>query len=184
MSGASAEIFPPMSQFMKAASNNWCQYELEHNKYASFFAYKLWPVHIDGTFLCTDVKPAKPSWWWHHHRLCVWQKLVSPAGPDQGTGATVNQQPSSVTDLDIATLDHHNHITEPLVNMPSEVMQSKIKKIYKPVLFVSTNFLCLSLALISRFTTRWLRSLFLCKSRNMYTIKTSWSSKLQNSQYS
>ena len=82
--------------------------------------------------------------------MCVWQKLVSPAGPDQGTGATVNQQPSSVTDLDIATLDHHNHITEPLVNMPSEAMQSKIKKIYKPVLFVSTNFLCLSPSLISQ----------------------------------
>ena len=64
------QLFCPMSQLMKAASNNWCQYELEHNKYASFFAYKLWPVHIDGTFLCTDVKPAKPSWWWHH-RLCV-----------------------------------------------------------------------------------------------------------------
>merc|ERR1712029_898999 len=48
----------------------------------------------------------------------------------------VNQQPSSVTDLDIATLDHHNHITEPHINMPSEAMQSKIKKIYKPVLFL------------------------------------------------
>ena len=130
-----------------------------------------------GTFLCTDVKPAKPSWWWHHHRLCVCMTKTGftcwPGRP--GTGATVNQQPSSVTDLDIATLDHHNHITEPLVNMPSEAMQSKIKKIYKPVLFVSNNFLCRSRSpsLISRFTTRWLRSLFLCKSRNMYTIKTS-----------
>merc|ERR1712029_502771 len=52
---------------------------------------------------------------------------------------TVNQQPSSVTDLNRDqhhTLDPVNIVTEQPSIMPSEAMQSKIKKIYKPVLFL------------------------------------------------
>ena len=66
---------------------------------------------------------------------------------DWYTGATVNQQPSSVTDLNTDqhhTLDPVNIVTEQPSIMPREVMQSKIKKIYKPVLFVSIHSLCVA----------------------------------------